>query len=53
MKPGKLTISPVANLKIAEAFGIGPSIDTGIGVQLSIDMAFLPGRELWRAEPTK
>jgi hypothetical protein len=53
MKPGKLTISPVANLKIAEAFGIGSSIDTGIGVQLNIDMAILPGRELWRAEPTK
>jgi hypothetical protein len=53
MKPGKLTISPVANLKIAEVFGIGPSIETGIGLQLNIDMAFLPGRELWRAEPAK
>ena len=53
MKPGTLTISPVANLKIADAFGISPSTDTGIGVQLNIDMAFLPGRELWRAEPTK
>jgi hypothetical protein len=53
MKPGTLTISPVANLKIADAFGISPSTATGIGVQLNIDMAFLPGRELWRAEPTK
>jgi uncharacterized protein with NAD-binding domain and iron-sulfur cluster len=53
MKPGKLTISPVANLKIAEAVGIASSIDTGIGLQLNVDMAFLPGRELWRAEPTK
>jgi uncharacterized protein with NAD-binding domain and iron-sulfur cluster len=53
MKPGTLTISPVANLQITEAFGISPSTATGIGVQLNIDMAFLPGRELWRAEPTK
>jgi uncharacterized protein with NAD-binding domain and iron-sulfur cluster len=53
MKPGKLTFSPVANLKVAEAFGIGTSIDMGIGLQLKIDMSVLPGRELWRAEPKK
>jgi uncharacterized protein with NAD-binding domain and iron-sulfur cluster len=53
MKPGTLTVSPVANLPLTDVFGISPSTATGIGVQLKIDMAILPGRELWKAEPTK
>jgi uncharacterized protein with NAD-binding domain and iron-sulfur cluster len=53
MKPGRLTVHPVATLPVADILGIVPSIDTGIGVQLNFDMAVLPGREIWRAEPTK
>jgi uncharacterized protein with NAD-binding domain and iron-sulfur cluster len=53
MQPGTVTLHPVANLPIEQTFGLSRSFQTGIGLQLNVDLSLHPGTELWRAEPKK